>query len=437
MTMKRLTIFMALVLGASTLFAQTSKEINYGAYAKKLAKSDAAIENPKKNAKMKTWVSRASLLMDIYDAQLLKAYPGMDSKTFMLVIGKPNEQYRMQKDGKTIDKYVMERVTFYFANGVMESWEITQPIVENPLDLAFESLKKAIELDKKGGKSAKIKDMLNKLKGLYVNEGSNSYTRQNYEKAFACFKNVIAIGKLPILNHKDTAIYYYTGLSAQLAKKYAEAIPYYEEALKLGFTSEGSIYFNIFDAYKSMGKAEEGEKYLEEGLMKYPKNTNILFSLISYYIEKGEDPSKILVYIDKAIKSEPNNASLHFAKGTLHDKLGNFDEAVQAYTRATELNPKFFDAYYNIGALYFNAAVKLNEEANKVPPSEMKRYDELLKKANDKFKESIPYMQKAYEVNPKSKEVVEALKSIYFRFRNENDEMAKNYEKFNNLYKQM
>jgi len=216
-----------------------------------------------------------------------------------------------------------------------------------------------------------------------------------------------------------------------------EAIPYYQKSIELGFTNEGSVYFNIFDAYKNLNRGDEGLKYLEEGFLKYPKNTNVLFSLISYYIDKQEDPTKILVYIDKAIETEPNNSSLYFAKGTLYDRLGDSENALTAYKKAIEIDPNFFDAYYNIGALYFNKGVKYIEEANKVPARELDKYDALMEKANAEFKNSMPYMEQAYKVNPNSKEAVEALKNIYFRFRNESQEMMDKYNEFNEKSKQM
>ncbi len=435
--MKRLTLFFSMLITASLLNAQTSKEINFEQYTKKVEKSDAEIQDPKKNVKDAVWISRGELMMDIYDAQILRAYVGMDTNSFMLVVGKPMQKELIHEEGTLVKKYVMERVNFYFTDGKLDRWEVTKPVIEKPLDIALESFKKAIEIDAAGKRAKKLKENLVRLKGLYINEGSNAYTFKNYALAFEHFKKVIEISNLPILNHKDTAIYYYAGLSAQLAGLNAECIPYYEKAIELGFTSEGSAYYNLYDAYKSLGRLEEGAKMLEQGFIKFPKNTNILFSLISYYIDKQDDPTKIIVYIDKAIESEPNNATLYFAKGTLFDRLGDFDNSFAAYQKAVELDPKFFDAYYNIGALFFNKGVKYLEEANKVPAKELDKYDALMEKANQEFKKALPHMERAYEVNPNSREVIEALKNIYFRFRKENSEYDTKFQEFNQKLKEM
>ena len=436
--MKRLTtVLLFSVLGMGMLNAQTGVQINFDQFGNKIEKSNATIQDPKKNAKPDAWIARAELFMDVFDAQIYRAYPGMDMKTFSLLIGKPTEQTQEVVEGITVDKFVMDRAEFYFANGSLDHWPVTKPVVENPLEVAYESLIKAIELDASKKKAKPIMEDLLKLKNYLINEGSSCYSKKDYGCSYKCFSKVVEIGKNPLVNQKDTAIYYYAGLSAQLDGKFEECIPYYEESIKLGFTSEGSVYFNIFDAYKSLGKADEGAKYLEDGFIKYPKNTNVLFSLISYYIDKGEDPSKILVYIDQAIASEPNNPSLFFAKGTLHDRLGDTDEALTSYQKAIEIDPNYFDAYYNIGALFFNVGVKYVEEANKIPAKEIEKYDELMSKANVEFKKSLPYMENALKINPASKEVMDALKNIYFRFRNESPEMSAKYkeiiDKLNNM----
>lgn len=435
--MKRIILVLSLILGINMIYAQTSKEIKFDQYAKKIEKSDVEIQDPKKNIKDATWLTRAELMMDVYDAQLLRAYAGMDPQTFMIIVGKPVSQTQEVIEGVAVDKFSMERVNFFFVNGKLERWEVTSPILENPLNLALESLKKTIEIDVKGKKTKKIQENLTKLKGLYVNEGLNSYSRKNYKSALENFKNVIEIGELPQLNHKDTAIFYYAALSAQLAGDFNTAITYYDKAIALNFTSEGTAYYYAFDAFKSMGKSDEGIKYLEEGLVKFPKNTDILFGIIQYYVDKGEDPSKVLSYIDKALLQEPRNATLHFAKGTVYDKLSDPDNAAKAYSSAVEIDPNFFDAYYNLGAVYFNRGVKYVEEANKIPAKETDKYDAMMIKASDEYKKAIPYMEKAHSINPNSKDVIEALKNIYFRFRNENEEMDKKFKEYNEKFKNL
>ena len=239
------------------------------------------------------------------------------------------------------------------------------------------------------------------------------------------------------MNQKDTAFYYYTALSAQLAEKNQEAVELYKKAIELGYTSEGNAYSNIDQSYKALGDTESGLPYLEQGFTKFPKNQNILIALINYYLNKNEDPAKVISYIDKAIQDDPSNASLHFAKGAIYDKLTDFDNAVVNYQKAIEADPNFFDPYFNIAALYYNKGVKFLEEANKVPAKELEKYDSLIAAANIEFRKALPFIEKANSIRPEDKSTVETLKNIYFRYRNESDEMNKKFQEYNEKLQNM
>ncbi len=435
--MRRLTLILALALAYGAVTAQTSKQIDFEQYTKKVEKSNAEIQDAKKSIKDATWLSRAELMLDVYEAQLLRSYMGLSTQEFPIIVGNPVSKTQEEVEGVAIDKFEMERVTFNFAGGKLESWVVTKPVVEKPLELAYESLSKVIELDTKAKRTKKVQENLIKLKNSYINEGSSYYSMKDFKNAYESFKKVTEIGQMPQVNQKDTIIYFYTALAAQLAENYENAINFYKQSLDLGFSSEGTAYYNIYEAHKSLGKADEAVNYLEVGFTKYPKNSNILFSLINHYINKGDDPSKVLTYMDKALVDDPNNATLYFAKGTVHDKLNDSEEAVKAYAKAIEIDPKFFDAHYNLGAVYFNNGVKMVEEANKIPAREVEKYDAAMAKANEEFKKALPYMEQAYGVNPNSKDVVEALKNIYFRFRGESDDMANKFKEYNEKLKNM
>lgn len=435
--MKKLSIILLLIFGYNLANAQTGVQINFDQLKKKVEKSNADIENPKKNIKDATWMDRADLMMEVYESQLLNSRSGMSDQEFILLAGQPKNRVQEEIEGSLVEKFIMDRAVFYFVNKALEKWEVLNPVVENPLQVSFESLKKAQEIDVNGKKNKKFAELYTRLKGLFVTEGSNCYSFKNYNCAFNSFDKVITIGTLPILNQKDTAIYYYAALSAQLAGNNQVAIDLYKKTIDLGFTSEGNAYSNIDQSFKALGDSESGLPFLEQGFTKFPKNQNVLISLINYYLNKNEDPSKVITYIDKAINDDPQNASLYFAKGTLYDKLNDFDKAIETYQKSIESDPKFFDPCFNLGALYYNKAVKYLEEANKVPAREIEKYDALIVKANIEFKNAMPYIAKAHEIKPEDKFTVETLKNIYFRYRNESEEMNKKFLEINEVLQNM
>ncbi len=436
--MKRiLFLFLAVIVSTSAISQQTSKTTDFEKLEKKLQESNADTENPKKNMKAKTWLTRGDLLYEINQSMLLGTSSGMTANNFKLIVGNPNEVKQETIDSVEYQAFVMDRIKFYFnINEELESWVITKPIVDKPLFLAYEAYMKSKELDEKGKIDKNLSESLQNLKYAFLSDATNLYSLKDYEGAYINFKKSVEIGKNPLVNQVDTLVLYYTGLSAQLAKKLDDAIPFYKQYIEYGNTGDGSVFYNTFEAYKELGKPEEGLQFLEEGFTKFPNNQNILYSLIQYYLDQGEDPSKVFVYLNKAIEQNPNESSLLFAAGTLHDKLGNFEEAVNSYTKALEINADFFDAAYNLGALYYNRGVKFIEEANKVPAKELDKYDALMEKANLEFKKCIPFMEKAHEINSTETNTLETLKNLYFRFRNESEEYAKKLEETNKKIEQ-
>jgi serine/threonine protein kinase/tetratricopeptide (TPR) repeat protein len=72
---------------------------------------------------------------------------------------------------------------------------------------------------------------------------------------------------------------------------------------------------------------------------------------------------------------DPKMAWAHKIRGDVLDKLGMSDDAVEAYNQAIELNPRFWQAYYNRGLVYGHkknpepaAAKRDNEKAKELGP---------------------------------------------------------------------
>jgi len=112
------------------------------------------------------------------------------------------------------------------------------------------------------------------------------------------------------------------------------------------------------------------------------------------------------------IEKDSTNANLYFAKGTLVEKTEKSkDAAIAAYKKAIELKADYFDAYYNLGALYFNDAAHLANEANSIKDNNQYAKAKVVFEA--KFKEAKPYLEKAWELNPKDQSTMISLKQLY------------------------
>lgn len=290
----------------------------------------------------------------------------------------------------------------------------------DPLTVAFDSYMKAIALDDKDRYSKSVKIKLTLLRTDLSNQAVTAFNDEDYEKALKSFEEIMAIDETPIFKADDptavdTTIIFNAGLAAYNAKKYDKAIEYYRNAAKYKY-SGARTWQLISSSYMQKKDTVGALNVLKEGLAEYPGNGTILVEVINIYLNANK-VDEALKYLDIAISEDPKNASYFFAKGTLYDKLLKPDEATKCYLKAIEYKEDYFDAYYNLGALYYNLGVKQIDVANAVPSNQPDKYQVEKNKADEEFNKAIPYMEKAHELNPTDKFTMESLKTLYYRLK--------------------
>jgi tetratricopeptide (TPR) repeat protein len=177
------------------------------------------------------------------------------------------------------------------------------------------------------------------------------------------------------------------------------------------------VYYNR--ALQQMGDTAAAEAAIKEGRKRFPQNLSLLLEQAQLFLEKGE-ASELIKSLKEAIAQKPDNpsnANFNFLIGKSYDDMGKTDSAKYYYIQAAKVNPKFFEAYYNIGAIYVNKAAKLQKLAGDLPLNETKKYNALEKEANDNLQKAIPWLEKAYKLNPHDEATVKGLKEAYARLK--------------------
>jgi tetratricopeptide (TPR) repeat protein len=109
----------------------------------------------------------------------------------------------------------------------------------------------------------------------------------------------------------------------------------------------------------------------------------------------------------------------------------NYAKAKEYYLKAIELNPKYKDAYVNLGAVLLVKDQELVEEMN-ANLSNFDKYDKIKAKQVDLYKEVIPYYEKAYALDSDDIDIVRTLMSLY-----ENVEMDAKFKEMKAKYDSM
>ena len=121
-----------------------------------------------------------------------------------------------------------------------------------------------------------------------------------------------------------------------------------------------------------------------------------------------------------AAEQDPTNEILWFSLGSVLDNLGNADEAIEAYKKALEVKADYFDANYNLGALYFNQAVQGINAANdmwkpRMTKAESDTQKQLEDDAKALFETAKPYLEAAHATDADDLETMRSLRDIYAR----------------------
>ena len=269
--------------------------------------------------------------------------------------------------------------------------------------------------------------------GIYLNE------QRDFAGAYEAFKMHIDIPELAMMQSdklqkempRDTTYEqykYYAAIFAVQSEMHPEAIALLEE-MKNGSYEAISVNQFLYQEYVAIKDTAKFVATLQDAIVRFPKESWFLQNLINYYIFSGQEPVAV-EYLAQAIEREPNVAQYHHIKGNLDENLGNYEDALKDFDAALTSDPTLADAMAGKGRVYYNQAVKLNEAAALI--SDNREYKKALDEMNEVFRKSLPYFEKAHEMEPQDRTYIQILKGLYYRF-NMDDKYNEMNEKLNNL----
>ena len=310
----------------------------------------------------------------------------------------------------------------YFAKGKLcqASFESDNPkfnaFYPDPLAEAYASYEKAMELDPKGGiKKKLITGMVyNSLAVNLYKQGSTRFVAKDFAGALKSFETQIKITESDkYAGAVDTGMFYNAGLAAVNSLKYSEAIKYFEKCTEMKYMGI-TPYFQMSEAYMSLGDTAKAEGVLTGLSSKFPNDKNVTLQLIDLYIKSGKN-EEALKYIKVAKESDPTNYSLYFAGGIIYLNQNKYDDAITELTKSIELKGDVYDTQYGCGAAYINKASEMFVKANEI--MDVKKYSEAIDQANAIYAKALPYMEKAYELKPNDVYAMRSLQELYYRLK--------------------
>jgi len=268
-----------------------------------------------------------------------------------------------------------------------------------PLDSIVEVDKKTgmPKLNSDGTKKVKTKfskdiiGMLTAHMGDIANAGNVYLQNSDWANAAEAFGNFadIASSDFAVKNGVAAAdstlsqVRFFQGYSEYQIQKFAEAYDSFSKARKLGYTENNIVDFQ----------------------------TSALANMVQSMLDKNEY-DKANAFIDNALSNDPMNGTLHDIKGFTTELMSGIDAALPFYIKATEVDPNYPNAFFDVGRCLYLQAQKIIDDN---PTATNK---DLVPKIKPIYDRAIPFLQKAIDLNtnPDDTKAKKVLDDILYKF---------------------
>ena len=238
-----------------------------------------------------------------------------------------------------------------------------------------------------------------------LNKGVKAFQAQDFKQAYTAFEQSL------IYRPADTLLTYYSGLAAINAVDYTSAIKRYEELLTTDYSANREIALDLSKLYSMQKDTVNAIRIASVYATKF-NDQALATQEIELSLMSGKQ-KQVIERILAQITLDPKNKLEHFYLGIAYDALKEFKKAEDAYKKAIELDANYFDATLNLGSGILNNGIDLYNKANTLPANKQKEYDAAMKAAFVEFDRAFPYLDKAVQIDPKSLNALQNLKTYY------------------------
>jgi tetratricopeptide (TPR) repeat protein len=353
-----------------------------------------------------------------------------------------------------------EKAQFFFLKGNTYLDLANKKVdTDKNLSLAADAYLSLVDVEKASGKSkyssqatASITDVKNKLLNNAGVEGDN----KNFKNASKLVYLVYSLDKT------DLEKLYFAATYAAYGEDYENSLAYYNELISKKYSGEETAYFAVNvvtekedffgtteeakkmrdsnvkmkiysssrdekkpskrgEIYKNVslilirqGKVDEAIAAISVARKENPDDTSLIREQANLYLET-KDFVTYKKLIAEVLEKSPNDAELVYNLAVISYNAKDFVEAEKYYKKAIEIKPDYIDAYLNLAILKLDGdKVLYDEQVNLgLSDKDTKRYLVLKTQREGVFRGALPYLEKANELNPKNKEVVATLLSVY------------------------
>lgn len=345
-----------------------------------------------------------------------------DAKTWFVAgqanIGIYDKYFSMMQLGQEPDKAAM-------AESLLKAYDYYKTAL--PLDTVKQTNKDgSFKMEKNGTVKVKTKyskDIVNILVGHHNDfqiAGSMLYDLKKYQEAYKCWGIYVSMptsglaerNKFLAQDSTLAQIEFFRGVAAWQGEDLKGAVESFANARKLGF-KEKEAYDYAMNCYAGLNDNDGIVAVAKEAMPLYgDKDTQYINIIINDNINKGNYKEAQDLVEDALVKS-PDNAELYNVKGIMLEQQNNEQEAFDCFRTAVEKNPEYLQGQFNAGRLLVKKAVNLQAANESLQGAEFIKMKET--QVLPLYKEAMPYMEKAYELDSSDSQIKNILGNIYYQ----------------------
>ncbi len=415
--MKKLILLSAVLVGMA--MQATAQNVNRESLLARIQKMETATKDPKKEGKAVTWINVAKSYVDAAVEPTKDLYVGMVP---MMIPAQPTS--------KTDTEWVFPYFTVRLENDQVVGWYQTQQVREGAIEAALKALTHAYELEP--GKAPSIKVQLQRISDFEAQYGNALNNMGRFAEASRAFELAAAAEANPAFGTPDLSRVYYAGMTSVMGGSedptlFARAEKFLTQARAAGYEDEkGMIYYFLYHSYFGQREADKSKltnakEALLTGLDRFPENTDLFESLINLYTTQPGmgDPSELIANLDKKIEANPTDVNLRFSRAQIFVNLKDYDQAVSSLDDAIKIEPDSYPAWFFAGYYLIMKADMMQTEADSKSFTSVAESNASRDAILGVYARSVPYLERAHELDPSQENPVLLLKNVLYRLRDQ------------------
>ena len=282
------------------------------------------------------------------------------------------------------------------------------------LVVAYTAYERALDLDSRGRLSQAVAMQYYGLANDFQKLGQSHFAKREYARALDAFEHALMVSKSELISAQtDTNLVYNTAMAAYEARKWDKAISYLTGLNDDGYSPNTALL--LYHSLVQNGDSTAAEQILVSGVERYGYDENIILQLVDLLVGSHR-PEKAVELLNAASERHPDNHIFPWTCGLVYQRMNLFELAIESLSRAASMAPgEEVGIYYNLGICYYNIGVTINESAREIKSN--LEYKAAKQQALEKFRESVNWLEKAFDLDPADQQTISKLSQLYYRLQ--------------------